>query len=68
MVDQIENNTQEQVMLGDFPEALRDALMDSVGNHNGMAKQLLRDNGLWQEFALFMLGAIYKERQQAEKL
>ncbi len=62
MVQQIENNTRDQIMLGDYPDALRDAIMDSVDSHNGMAGRLLRDPELRREFALLLLNAIFQER------
>ncbi|ACL71695.1 type I site-specific restriction-modification system, R subunit [Thioalkalivibrio sulfidiphilus HL-EbGr7] len=40
---QLKNNTRDQVMHGDFPAAVRDAVMDSLTTHQGMAGQLLRD-------------------------
>lgn len=40
---QIANNTPEQAMLGDFPKAVDDAVMDSSAAHQNQMMQLLSD-------------------------
>ena len=40
---QIANNTPEQAMLGDFPKAVDDAVMDSSEVHQNQMMQLLSD-------------------------
>jgi len=40
---QIANNTPEQAMLGDFPKAVDDAVMDSNEVHQNQMLQLLSD-------------------------
>jgi type I restriction enzyme, R subunit len=40
---QIANNTAEQAMLGDFPKAVENAVMDSNDAHQNLMKQLLSD-------------------------
>ena len=40
---QIANNTPEQAMLGDFPKAVDDAVMDSNEAHHNQMMQLLSD-------------------------
>lgn len=40
---QIANNTPEQAMLGDFPKAIDDAIMDSNDVHQNQMMQLLSD-------------------------
>ncbi len=41
VMKQIDNNTAEQAMLGDFPKALMDAIMDSGEAHENQMMQLL---------------------------
>jgi type I restriction enzyme R subunit len=41
VMKQIDNNTPEQAMLGDFPKALMDAIMDSGEAHENQMMQLL---------------------------
>lgn len=62
VVDQIRNNSREQVMLGDYPEAVRDAIMESLDNQKGMAGELLRNSDLRRQFAALLLDAILREK------
>ena len=43
VMDQIANNSPEQAMLGDFPKAIDDAVMDSSEAHQNQMMQLLSD-------------------------
>jgi len=43
VMSQIANNTPEQAMLGDFPKAIDDAVMDSSEAHQNQMMQLLSD-------------------------
>lgn len=43
VMKQIDNNTSEQAMLGDFPKAMDDAIMDSSAAHQNQMFQLLGD-------------------------
>ena len=43
VMNQIANNTPEQAMLGDFPKAIDDAVMDSNEAHQNQMMQLLSD-------------------------
>ncbi|OOZ45824.1 restriction endonuclease subunit R [Solemya velum gill symbiont] len=58
VVTQIENNTPEQVMLGDFPDAVESAVMDSLDAHNGLAKTVMRDGQVKRQFAKLLLDTI----------
>ena len=51
VMNQIENNTREQAMLGDFPKAIDDAIMDSNEAHQDQMMQLLTDPAKTQQFA-----------------
>jgi type I restriction enzyme, R subunit len=48
---QIANNTPEQAMLGDFPKAIDDAVMDSSEAHQNQMIQLLSDPSKAKDFA-----------------
>lgn len=50
-MDQIANNTDEQAMLGDFPKAIDDAILDSSDAHENQKLQLLSDPGKAKKFA-----------------
>lgn len=52
VMDQIQNNTPEQAMLGDFPIALDDAVMDSSEAHQKQMMQILSNKEVAEGFAL----------------
>jgi len=62
VVSQLENNTPDQIMLGDFPAAVQSAVMDSLENHQGLAGRLLRDPKLLRASARILLDLIRLER------
>ncbi len=51
VMNQIQNNTPEQAMLGDYPKALEEAIMDSGEAHSNQMMQLLGDPQKSREFA-----------------
>jgi len=51
VMDQMANNTDEQAMLGDFPKAIDDAILDSSDAHENQKLQLLSDPNKAQRFA-----------------
>ena len=51
VMKQIENNSPEQAMLGDFSKAIDDAIMDSSEAHQNQMMQLLADPGKAANFA-----------------
>ena len=51
VMKQIENNSPEQAMLGDFSKAIDDAIMDSSGAHQNQMMQLLADPSKAANFA-----------------
>jgi type I restriction enzyme R subunit len=61
VVEQVKNNTKEQAMLGDFPVALTDAIMESMDAHQSMAKQLLGQDEVRKRFSRLVLDMLYKE-------
>ncbi len=62
VVQQLENNTPDQVMIGDYPGAVQDAVMESLQTHSGLASQLLQNETVSKEFARLLLDVILKER------
>ncbi|BAZ92614.1 type I site-specific restriction-modification system, R subunit [Thiohalobacter thiocyanaticus] len=62
VVQQLENNTADQVMLGDYPNAVEDAVMESLQTHSDMAGQLLQNNSVSIAFARLLLEVILKEK------
>jgi len=51
VMKQMANNTAEQAMLGDFPKAIDDAVLDSSDAHQNQMMQLLSDPAKAQSFA-----------------
>ncbi len=45
-MDQVKNNTKEQAMLGQFPEAIQTAIIESMETHNTMAMKALSDSAV----------------------
>ncbi len=65
VMQQVKNNTPEQVMIGDYPNAEQGAVMDSLQTHNGMASQLLQDASVSKAFAKLLLDVIIKDRNDS---
>jgi type I restriction enzyme R subunit len=55
VMDQLNNNSAEQAMLGDFPGAVLDAVIDSRNTHNDLAMQYLSDEKIAKGFARLLL-------------
>ena len=62
VVQQLENNNPDKVMIGDYPNAVQDAVMDSLNTHNNLASQLLQNEAVSKEFARLLLNVILQER------
>ncbi len=60
VMEQIKNNTAEQAILGDFPEAVQKAVIDSMGVHEGLAHQLLEDEHKATAFGNLLLDLLLK--------
>jgi type I restriction enzyme R subunit len=67
VVRQLDNNTPDQVMIGDYPGAVQDAVMDSLQAHGDMASPLLQNPMVAKEFARLLLDVIIKERGLAAR-
>lgn len=67
VVEQLRKNAPDQIMLGDFPGAVQDAVMESMESHTNLASQLLREPELGREFASLLLDVLLHEQinQQA---
>ena len=64
VVTQIEaNESADQIMLGDFPAAVQEAVLESLNNHSGPAKVVLQDEQDMYRFARIILYAILNERR-----
>ena len=63
VMTQIENNSPEQAMLGDFPSALIDAIIESGEAHNEQKMQLLSDSAKRDLFTRVIFDMLV--RQQA---
>lgn len=57
---QIANNTPEQAMLGDFPKAIDDAILDSSDAHQEQMMQLLSDPAKSKQFARVIFDLLSK--------
>jgi type I restriction enzyme R subunit len=60
VMEQVRNNTPEQAMIGDFPQAVQDAVMDSMGAHQKFAEKLLSDKQIRADFSRLMLDIVIK--------
>lgn len=68
VLQQIESNTPDQVMIGDYPSAVQDAVMESLHAHGDLASQILQNSVVSAEFARLLLGVILRERAGNEKV
>ena len=55
VMQQINNNSAEKVMLGDFPDATLDAIFDSQDAYQEITRQLLSDSNRLTQFTRFLL-------------
>jgi type I restriction enzyme, R subunit len=56
---QVRNNSNEQIMLGDFPKAMEQAMIDSMGSYQHLSMQYLVAKG----FNQLVLGMLLKGLQ-----
>ena len=61
---QVANNTPDQIMHGDFPQAVQDAVMASMDSHKEMSGEILRDATVAKHFVSLLLDAIFHERSE----
>lgn len=55
---QVAGNTPQQAMLGDFPKAVEDAVIESMETHTEFAKQFLADKRVRRGFAEMLMGIL----------
>ena len=62
---QVRNNSNEQIMLGDFPKAMEQAMIDSMGSYQHLSMQYLSDPEVAKGFNQLVLGMLLKGIQGA---
>ena len=60
VMDQLRSNTKEQAMLGQFPESINNAVIESMDIHNDMAMKLLSNEAIAKGFAGLMFDVLMK--------
>jgi type I restriction enzyme R subunit len=63
VMEQLSNNSAEQAMLGDFPGAVLDAVIDSRNTHNDLAMQYLSDERIARGFARLLLDILVSAKE-----
>lgn len=62
---QVENNSEAQIMLGDFPKAMETAMIDAMASHTQLTTEYLSKPEVAQEFNRLVLGMLVKGLAQA---
>ncbi len=65
VMDQLRNNSREQAMLGDFPRAAEDAILESHQAHNRQATRVLTQPSSTRSFIHTLLDVLLRELDQA---
>lgn len=60
VMEQLRSNTKEQAMLGQFPESINNAIIESMDVHNEMAMKLLSNEAIAKGFAGLMFDVLMK--------
>lgn len=60
VMDQLRSNTKEQAMLGQFPESISNAVIESMDVHNEIAMKLLSNEAVAKGFAGLMFDVLMK--------
>jgi type I restriction enzyme R subunit len=63
---QVRHNPKEQVLHGDFPRAVEDAVLDSMNSHNEIAREVLSDEDTARKFMRLLLRELVKEMSQEQ--
>lgn len=66
VMDQLANNSAEQAMLGDFPKAIDDAILDSSDAHQNQMMQLLSDPNKNAQFARVVFDMLSRFKGQLD--
>ena len=64
VIEQVNNNTKEQAMMGGFAEAINDAVIDSLDAHQNLATQVLGEERIRNGFANIVYELIAKGLKQ----
>ena len=60
-MQQVSNNTKEQVLLGAFPDAINKAVIDSMGIHSDIAMKVLASKDASKRFAELMFDMLIRK-------
>jgi len=60
VMDQVRTNTPERAMLGDFPEAVQEAVIESMETHKDLAMQFLGNERVRRGFARLLMDMLVK--------
>lgn len=66
VMDQLRNNTREQALLGDFPKAVGDAILDSRESHESQAMQYLTKQHIAVAFRELLLDVLLRDLPKEE--
>ncbi|CAK2132764.1 type I restriction enzyme, R subunit [Vibrio crassostreae] len=66
VMDQLRSNTKEQAMLGEFPNSINNAVIESMDVHNDMAMKLLSNEAVAKGFAGLMFDVLMKGLGKSE--
>lgn len=62
---QVRNNSPEQVMRGDYPQAVRNAVIEHMSANGSLSEEVLEDERLHTEFARLILALLNDQRRGA---
>lgn len=54
-------NSKEQIMLGDYPKALSEAIMNTINTNKDISSKLLNDEAFLDKFARAMLNVLFQK-------
>ena len=63
VMQQVRSNPPEQIMLGDFPNAVQDAVLESSQTHQRMMLRVLEDEPTAEAFARLLLEMMLQPRK-----
>jgi len=66
VMEQIQANPREQIMHGDYPQAVENAVLDSLNAHSKLADRFLDDSQLQQQVMQLLLDRILQEQQPTQ--
>ncbi|SHH95869.1 type I restriction endonuclease subunit R [Ferrimonas marina] len=57
---QVENNSEAQIMMGDFPQAMQTAMIEAMASHKQLTTEYLSNDDVAREFNKLVLGMLVK--------